>query len=462
MTDIRSGSGYWAGFPATYRAEQIATITQWLAVGESGLIIGGSGVGKSNFAGFLSSRPEVIPAQFRQPPARYCFLLLDLNSLPGLNGPNFYRGLYQTLQDASEQLEAEVRQAVRELNSEPVNWDDSFAVLTLLQKAHRLFIRQAGKKVVWLLDRFDEACRRLDAPTLNSLRGLRDQFKGELIYLVFTRQPLARLCPLAEIDEFYEIVAANTCWLGPMVERDARWLVQQMADRLQTTFDESTITQLIGMTGGLPAFLKGACLAVANGSLGSTQSNQAWIAHLLSRPEFQRNCQEIWRDLTPGEQQVLSALSGGTGESALAKDTLAYLEKYGWLTRTAPEGKLNLFSPLFRAYVSQQYGLGAGLIELHPKTRAVLRGGVALNIELTASEDRLLAYFLEHPAEVCDKDTLMRAVWPNEQRFSGIRDDRLAQLVKRLRDKIEPDPAHPAYIQTVHGRGYRFIQPGSD
>jgi len=38
----------------------------------------------------------------------------------------------------------------------------------------------------------------------------------------------------------------------------------------------------------------------------------------------------------------------------------------------------------------------------------------------------------------------------------GIRDDSLAQLVRRLREKIEPDAAAPKHILTVPGRGYRF------
>lgn len=78
---------------------------------------------------------------------------------------------------------------------------------------------------------------------------------------------------------------------------------------------------------------------------------------------------------------------------------------------------------------------------------------------MTSSEDRLLAYLLEHPREVCPKDTLMQAVWPGEHKLEGIRDDRLAQLVKRLREKVEPDSTHPIYIQTVSGRGYRLVQP---
>jgi DNA-binding response OmpR family regulator len=80
------------------------------------------------------------------------------------------------------------------------------------------------------------------------------------------------------------------------------------------------------------------------------------------------------------------------------------------------------------------------------------------NADLTASEHRLLAYLQAHPAAVCAKDDLIGAVWPEDRLVAGLRDDSLAQLVRRLRQKVEPDPAHPQHILTVPGRGYRFIE----
>lgn len=50
----------------------------------------------------------------------------------------------------------------------------------------------------------------------------------------------------------------------------------------------------------------------------------------------------------------------------------------------------------------------------------------------------------------------MQAVWHEEKLIEGLRDDRLAQLVRRLRAKIETDPSKPRLIQTVPGRGYRY------
>jgi DNA-binding winged helix-turn-helix (wHTH) protein len=87
----------------------------------------------------------------------------------------------------------------------------------------------------------------------------------------------------------------------------------------------------------------------------------------------------------------------------------------------------------------------------HPSSR------VNESPQLTAKEHLLLEYLQFHAGEVCGKDDLIRAVWPEDRVFSqGVRDDSLAQLVRRLRQKIEPDPNQPRQILVVPGRGYRY------
>jgi DNA-binding response OmpR family regulator len=83
---------------------------------------------------------------------------------------------------------------------------------------------------------------------------------------------------------------------------------------------------------------------------------------------------------------------------------------------------------------------------------------LALNdSQLTAKENQLWTYLKAHPNRVCEKDDLIQAIWPEDVIFErGIRDDSLAQLVRRLREKIEPQPSSPQHIHTVPGRGYRF------
>jgi DNA-binding response OmpR family regulator len=77
--------------------------------------------------------------------------------------------------------------------------------------------------------------------------------------------------------------------------------------------------------------------------------------------------------------------------------------------------------------------------------------------QLTAKEYLLWQFLQNHPGQVCEKDDLVRAVWPEDHIFEhGVRDDSLAQLVRRLREKVECDPSRPEHIHTIPGRGYRF------
>jgi two-component system, OmpR family, response regulator ResD len=77
---------------------------------------------------------------------------------------------------------------------------------------------------------------------------------------------------------------------------------------------------------------------------------------------------------------------------------------------------------------------------------------------LTLREFDLLTYFLRHPGRACDREELMREVWGWD--FGDL--STVTVHVRRLRSKIEDDPARPRLIQTVWGVGYRFDVPGDE
>ena len=451
--------GYWHDFPATYRAEEVAQILSWIGAQESGAIIGGSGAGKSNLVGFLTQRADVTGAYLDGAGETVVFLLFDINSLPLLNSVYFYRGMFQTLLEAADRLPAQLQAKVEALDRPDVNWADSFVALSALQRGQRIFVEEAGMRLVWMLDRFDEACRTLEAQVFNSLRSLRDQMKGRVNYVIATRHPLTRLRDTTEIDEFFELIAANTCWVGPMVRRDGEWIAAQMAARLNTEFAAAVVDRMLTVTGGLPAFLKAVTIVVANEPCDLNQTPDAWAQELLQRNEFDRGCREIWNDLSDDQQQALSSLAQGLPIADAGLE--ASLRMRGLLNSTRMESGAAIFSPIFAAYVRGRLSRSAepqGGLSIDPRTQDVYRDGTPLASPLTRHEHLLLSYFLAHANEICSKDELMAAVWPDDLVVDGIRDDRLAQLVKRLREKVEPQPANPVHVLTVRGRGYRFVQ----
>jgi DNA-binding response OmpR family regulator len=75
-------------------------------------------------------------------------------------------------------------------------------------------------------------------------------------------------------------------------------------------------------------------------------------------------------------------------------------------------------------------------------------------VTLTAREFDLLHHMASHPKRVFTRDHLMETVWGYA--FAGDTST-VTVHIRRLREKIEPDPARPRYLQTVWGVGYRFV-----
>jgi DNA-binding response OmpR family regulator len=100
--------------------------------------------------------------------------------------------------------------------------------------------------------------------------------------------------------------------------------------------------------------------------------------------------------------------------------------------------------------------LAFGDLAIDAPTREVTRAGRELR--LTAKEFDLLWFLARHPRQVFSRDQLMDRVWG----YSAALDTGTVTVhVRRLREKIEEDPAHPQFLQTVWGVGYRFSPPSS-
>ncbi len=99
--------------------------------------------------------------------------------------------------------------------------------------------------------------------------------------------------------------------------------------------------------------------------------------------------------------------------------------------------------------------LSAGDLALQIDRQQVVRGD-GPPIHLTPLEFRLLQHLMIHRGQVLSTETLIEHVWG----YAGTGDrDLLKQLIRRLRRKIESDPAHPRYIETVPNIGYCFADP---
>jgi hypothetical protein len=259
----------------------------------------------------------------------------------------------------------------------------------------------SNRNLCLLLDRFDVLTGLPFFPGLaGNLRALRDMHKFFLSYVIATRRPLDQRTELAEL--FF----GRTMWLGPLQKSDAFWSARRDLQRmLEQEVDETVLEKIVELSSGYPSLLRASCEAYVDGASLTFEG-------LASHPAVQRRVKELWVD-EPQRDELIQA--------RLQDQPLLHWK------RNMLVGKIEAEMPLFD-----------------------------MNI-LTAKEHLLLETLMAHAGQVCEKDDLIQDVWPEDVIFEqGVRDESLAQLVRRLRVKIEANPGDPRYIHTVPGRGYLF------
>lgn len=109
------------------------------------------------------------------------------------------------------------------------------------------------------------------------------------------------------------------------------------------------------------------------------------------------------------------------------------------------------------AGVQRQQGsvLTAGDLSLNTEERVAIRGGKT--VDLTAKEYDLIELLMRNPRRVYSRENLMNVVWG----YTYAGDYRTVDVhIRRLREKLELDPANPEYIRTKWGVGYYLSARG--
>lgn len=198
--------------------------------------------------------------------------------------------------------------------------------------------------------------------------------------------------PLDPSSELAELFSGHSLWLGSLTRADALWSISQFTARHGMDWNGETMEKIYNLSEGYPSMLRAICQAHMSGV-------PLEIDALRKAAAVRRRVDEFWSD-SPTPDSILQAR-----------------------------------------------------LENHP----LLRSGIPPQVDaasLTVTEQRLLEYFTVHPSQVCLKESLIQAVWPDEKIAEGLRDDSLAQLIHRLREKI--DTGGIKHIQTIPGRGYRY------
>lgn len=453
----------WATYPVTHRTQELQKITAWMGAGESGAVVGLVGCGRSNLLNFLCRRPDVLQRYLPEQASRLILVPVDIYNLPANDLSSLYRTMLHSFYWLREQFTTEIKQAVNTLYLENRAVQDPFLSQKALYDLLRL-LQERQFRVVLVLNRFDRFCEVATPQMINTLRGLRDNFKDMLSYLVGMIQEVGYLADPMALGDMYELLDTHVCWVGSMTVADAHDMLTHVLRPASSAPDETAVAAMLRLSGCFPSLLKAVGQWWLLGGAGSMPTAD-WAPLLLEEKVIQYRLERIWNGLTQEEKLALAELQKGAWLETRAHlatqqaHTLARLSAKGLCQQDAQDWRIA--SELLAAYVGGLEGRVRGKIWLDEAARVIHQGQEPLT-DLIGLQYEILRFLTKNPYIRHTRDDIIDNAWPEEEQREGITPNALQVHIASIRKKIEPNPALPRYLLTWHGRpgGYQFFPEG--
>ncbi len=441
------------------RRTDVGPIIQLLNSSHCVEITGFSNVGKSSLMRVLS-HADVWLQQLGKEGSAFLPVYIDCNRMVEMTEQGFYELVLRCLQESSPALaEDEALQSAYGALVAPAN---VFQVPLSFSNGLNAALHNCEFNLILLFDEFDEPFQQIDTRVFLNLRAKKDRFGSRLVFVTATVRPLATLRPGDHSGEFGELFSHHPWHLAPFARHDVEQYLRQIAAQKGAVPFGEDIDFVYQWTGGHPGYLAGVSRilsraeAAVDGRSKSEQNRFAFLRSLIDPLRgdltLQTESEKIWNSCTEAQQEALRRLFSGLEPDAT---TLSQLMRQHILVQEREE--LRAFCRLFAEYVlahkiAATFGEG---LRVDEESGEVTVGGRA--IDLTQLEFKLMSLLYRMGNSIVDKYEIVEGVWGDEHMLD-VDDARIEKLVSRLRQKVEPDPANPVYINTVRGRGYRLVK----
>lgn len=504
----------WQQLPASYRSQEVTRIAEWIRSGRSGCVVGLTESGRSNLLTFLTHRSEVLQASLStgNPTAANIVLIpVDIYNLPANDLSSLYRTILHAFYWARERIDPELHRYATELYMENRHIQDPFPPQMALYDLLRAF-EDADFRVVLILNRFDRFCATATPQMLNTLRGVRDTFKGTLSYIVGMLQEAIYLPDGVSLGDLHDILDRHVCWVGSMTVEDARSMLMRDVLPSDQSLPDDSIAAILRLSGLFPGLLKTVGLWWLGQTFSATNVTPDLMqlrSALMEETSLRFRLERIWNCLTQEEQLALSELqklekqlpkecdpleaitlalaqqsngdttqpaaktSKKTKEKALKKSlqkeldqlskrheyTLIQLAKKGLCEKIGSNWWIK--SLLLSAFVETQEGRAKGRVWLDKETKQIHQGQEIIQ-DLSGLQHEILTFLIQNPRVRHTNDDIISNAWPDDEQREGISDNTLQVHIRSIRKRVEPHPAKPNYLVTWRGNpgGYIFYPEG--
>ncbi|MEX1019371.1 MAG: winged helix-turn-helix domain-containing protein [Litorilinea sp.] len=469
-------------------------------------LIGFSNVGKSSLLRLIA-QPDVWMQELGEAGHDFLVVYIDCNRMLNMSVQGFYELVLRCLQESSDTLAVlpELTTAYEML----VAPASEFQIPLAFNRGLTAALESTPRKIVLLLDEFDEPISQIDTRVFINLRALRDRHVHELVYVTATHHSLRHYQTERHATEFAELFSRRAWYLAPLTHSDVERLVHRYADAYEAEFVTADIDFVYQWSGGHPALAEFICNILHRALLRAedqtpeavpdtraetglnppaaksspanspaatpTDVTARWelhrqIAQKLRQDEaIAHECAKLWDGCNAVEQAMLRALygvgladksngSGTPGSGTTGSGTAGQADLLRRYLLVKIEDQVQPFSRLLAEYIQRQVNAEQQTtpdsLWVDIQSGEVLVDGTPVET-LTNLEYKLMLLLFQNAEKIVDKYQIVTEVW-GESYIDEVDDTRIEKLVSRLRQKIEPDPSSPRFLNTVRGRGYRL------
>ena len=434
-------------YPAESREKEIGELFEFIKAGKSAQLIAMPGVGRANVLGFLAYNRNIrILHTSEKEQKQYHFVLCNFSEIknrPLLDVTKFI--FLELTSSLHERRREEEFLLVDKLFKDALSYNDELVLFQALKDAVELLTLEKQLTVVFLFERFETYIPQVTEQFFINLRSIRSRAKYKFAIIFSLTRPLEDVLEPELLADFYEYVAENYVFLPLKDEAGLTHRIAHLEKLSGKKLPKKIIDEILALTAGHGKLTRLAMEAY----LAQEKIKNVSAQWLLSLRTIQGALKEIWNFLTPDEQQDMLHICRD-GHCPLPNP---FLQKIHLLEKD------RITIPLFQQFIKN---LSTASLKqpfvFDNATNTVQQGGRIISDQLTISEFRLLRLLLEKQGNVISREEIIQAVWSDSKTQEGVSEQALDQLIFRLRKKIEDDPTHPTRIQTMKGRGLKFVQ----
>ncbi len=436
-------------YPDKTRFTEIEMIISYVNEGNSCQLVGLPGAGRGTVLSLLVYNRFIRQMHLKENHQWINFVIVDFSEMRGKDLFNVTKYIFLCLLDSLRQRQLDdIYTDVNELFKEGLSFNDEMVLFQALKHAIDYLAIDEEMNIVLLFDRFEDYIPYLNEGLFSNLRILRHRAKYRFSVVFSLNKPLEDLIEPSSFAEFHEFLAGHIVYLSLKDDVGLPFRLDYMEKATGKHISSKIRNMIIDLTAGHGKLTRLAAEAYLVNEKKAIEDSK-FADFLLAQRAVKGGLKEIWRSFNPAEQLWLL----GKNRTEENKN----IESYFTNLQLVSGGKITI--PLLERFLLEDVNavvITNDKIEYDVEKNLIHKGSQILSDNLTASELRLLKYFLLNPGMIIDREKVIDVVWEENKSTFGVTEQALDQLILRLRKKIEDNPGNPRHIVTIKGRGFKF------